>query len=213
MPTFPFAADTPWMQLAIYAIAAAIILTLLFRIPRIGGVLRGLFSVALLAFGIFIFLQQAPYHPGLSEFTARLGLDRQEVVGGEERIPMSRDGHFWAQATINGVERRMLIDSGATVTALSQQTADLVGVEADAGALPVMIRTANGTVAAKTGSVDSLAFGGIEASNLKVVIGAGLGNIDVLGMNFLSQLSSWRVEGKTLILSPAPSDPPSEVKG
>lgn len=212
MPTLPFAADTPWMQLAIYAVGAAIVLTLLFRIPRIGGLLRGLFSVALLAFGIFIFLQQAPYHPGLSEFTSRMGLDRQEVVGGEERISMSRDGHFWARVKINGVERRMLIDSGATVTALSQQTADLVGVEADAGALPVVIRTANGTVAAKTGSVDSLVFGGIEASHLKVVIGAGLGNIDVLGMNFLSQLSSWRVEGKTLILAPAPPAAASATK-
>ena len=40
------------MQLAIYAVGAAIVLTLLFRIPRIGGILRGLFSVALLAFGI-----------------------------------------------------------------------------------------------------------------------------------------------------------------
>ena len=116
---------------------------------------------------------------------------------------MSRDGHFWARATINGVERRMLIDSGATVTALSQQTAALVGVEPDAAALPVMIRTANGTIAATTGTVDSLAFGGIEARKLKVVIGAGLG-IDVLGMNFLSQLASWRVEGRSLILSPKP---------
>lgn len=199
----PIAADTPWMQLAIYAVGAAVVLTLLFRIPRIGAVLRGLFSIALLALGIFIFLQQAPYHPGLSEFTARLGLDRQEVVGGEERIPLSRDGHFWARAKINGVERRMLIDSGATVTALSQQTAALVGVEPDKAALPVMIRTANGTVTATTGTVDSLMFGGIEARKLKVVIGPGLG-VDVLGMNFLSQLDSWRVEGRTLILSPAP---------
>src|SRR3546814_19468098 len=78
------------------------------------------------------------------------------------------------------------------------------------------MRTANGTVRAETGVVDRLDLGGIEASNLKVVISPALGTIDVLGMNFLSQLASWRVEGRTLILIPhkaAPSDTsPNEVE-
>src|SRR3546814_2940963 len=45
-------------------------------------------------------------------------------------------------------------------------------------------------------------LGGITARDLKVVISPALGDIDVLGMNFLSQLASWRVEGRTLILVP-----------
>src|SRR3546814_19982574 len=63
--------------------------------------------------------QQAPFDPNLSRITASLGLDRQEVVGEEVRIPMARDGHFWATVRLNGTERRMLVDRGATVTALS----------------------------------------------------------------------------------------------
>ena len=116
---------------------------------------------------------------------------------------MALDGHFWVQADINGVRRRMLVDSGATVTALSPDTAKLAGVDADPGVVPVLIRTANGLVQARTGSVESLKIGEIEASNLKVVVSPSIGTIDVLGMNFLSQLASWRVEGRTLILSPA----------
>src|SRR3546814_4577440 len=42
-------------------------------------------------------------------------------------------------------------------------------------------------------------LGGITARDLKVAISPALGDIDVLGMNFLSQLASWRVEGRTLI--------------
>jgi aspartyl protease family protein len=40
------------------------------------------------------------------------------------------------------------------------------------------------------------------ARNLKVVTALGLGELDVLGMNFLSRLQSWRVEGNTLVLVP-----------
>ena len=196
-----------WQQWALYAVAAAVLLTLLFRIPRIGPALRGIFSLAILAFGLFLILQQAPFDPNLSRLTERLGLDRQEVSGREVRIRMSPDGHFWARARINGVERRLLIDSGATVTALSVESARLAKVDEDTAPVPVGLRTANGLVMARTGSIETLDLGGIEAKNLKVVISPTLGPLDVLGMNFLSQLAAWRVEGRTLILTPKPAAP------
>lgn len=198
----PLTTDLPWTQLAIYAVGAALILMLLFKIPYVGRVIRALFSFALLAFGIFLILQQAPFDPNLSRITASLGLDRQEVVGEEVRIPMARDGHFWATVRLNGTERRMLVDSGATVTALSTATARAAGVEADATLVPLLMKTANGTVRADAGTLNRLEIGGIEARKLKVVISPGLGDTDVLGMNFLSELQSWRVEGRTLVLKP-----------
>jgi aspartyl protease family protein len=198
----PLTTDLPWTQLAIYAVGAALILMLLFKIPYVGRVFRALFSFALLAFGIFLILQQAPFDPNLSRITASLGLDRQEVVGKEVRIPMARDGHFWATVRLNGTERRMLVDSGATVTALSVATARAAGVNADATLVPLLMKTANGTVRADAGTLDRLEIGGIEARKLKVVISPGLGDTDVLGMNFLSELQSWRVEDRTLILTP-----------
>ncbi|OWQ98331.1 retropepsin-like aspartic protease family protein [Sphingopyxis witflariensis] len=198
----PLTTDLPWTQLAIYAVGAALILMLLFKIPYVGRVIRGLFSFALLAFGIFLILQQAPFDPNLSRITASLGLDRQEVVGEEVRIPMARDGHFWATVRLNGIERRMLVDSGATVTALSTATARAAGVDADATLVPLLMKTANGTVRADAGTLDRLEIGGIEARKLNVVISPGLGDTDVLGMNFLSELQSWRVEDRTLILTP-----------
>lgn len=203
----PVSADLPWETLAAYAVGAALILVILFKLPYVGRVLRGLFSFALLAFGIFLVLQQAPFDPNLSRITASLGLDRQQIVGDEVRIPMARDGHFWAEVEINGTKRRMLVDSGATVTALSPATASAVGVEADATLVPMLMKTANGTVRADAGTVEMLTIGGIDARNLKVVISPGLGDTDVLGMNFLSKLAAWRVEGRTLILDPKRETP------
>lgn len=191
-----------WQHLALYAIAAAVLLMLLQRIPYVGRIIRFAFSAGLLAFLIFVFLQQAPYNPALSGLTQRFGLDDQQVAGKELHVRMSPDGHFWVVASINGVKRRMLIDSGATVTAISDGTAQAARVEAVTGIAPVILRTANGLAPARTGAIDELRVGNIVARNLRIVTSPGLGTIDVLGMNFLSRLESWRVEGRTLVLVP-----------
>ena len=201
--TIPQISTNPeWMQLALYAGGAAVLLILIFNIPYIGRILRSLFSFGILAFCLFLLFQQAPFDPNLSRLNDQLGLDSQQVSGEEVRIRISRDGHFWANATINGVERRMLIDSGATITAISADTAQRAAVDKSANLLPVVLQTANGAVQAETGTIDSLILGNIEARDLNVVISPALGNMDVLGMNFLSQLASWGVQDGTLILVP-----------
>jgi len=191
-----------WQHLALYAIAAALIIMLLQRIPVVGRVIRFAISLGLFAFLIFILLSQAPYQPELSRLTSRLGLDDQRVSGKELHVNMSPDGHFWVVASINGVRTRMLIDSGATVTAISERTARAAGVDTGTSLAPVMLRTANGVAPGQTGSVDELRIGNIVARNLKIVTAPGLGGLDVLGMNFLSRLDSWRVQGQTLVLVP-----------
>jgi aspartyl protease family protein len=191
-----------WQHLALYAIAAALIIMLLQRIPVVGRVIRFAISLGLFAFLIFILLSQAPYQPELSRLTSRLGLDDQRVSGKELHVNMSPDGHFWVVASINGVRTRMLIDSGATVTAISERTARAAGVDTGTSLAQVMLRTANGVAPAQTGTVDELRVGNIVARNLKIVTAPGLGGLDVLGMNFLSRLDSWRVQGQTLVLVP-----------
>jgi len=197
----PMAAGPDWQHLAIYAVGIAVIVLLLQRLPYVGRIIRFLFSFAILAFAVFLLLQQAPYQPTLARLTETLGLNNQTVSGKELRVRMSPDGHFWVNAKINGVERPMLIDSGATVTALSTDTARASGVDTGMGLAPVVLRTANGATPAETGTVDELRVGNIVARDLKVVSAPGL-DLDVIGMNFLSELESWRVEGGTLVLVP-----------
>lgn len=191
-----------WQHLAVYAVAAALVIMLLQRLPYVGRFIRFVFSAGLLAFLIYLVLQQAPYQPELARFTDRLGLDDQQVAGKELRVRMASDGHFWVDASINGVRRRMLIDSGATITALSDGTAHAARVESATGLTPVVLRTANGATPAQVGAIDELRVGNIVARNLRIVTAPGLGDLDVLGMNFLSKLESWRVEGRTLVLVP-----------
>lgn len=191
-----------WQHLLIYALGAAFLIMILQRLPYVGRLFRFAFSLGLLAFFIFVLLQQAPYQPELARFTDKLGLDDQQVAGRELRVKMSPDGHFWVVAQINGVPRRMLIDSGATITAVSEATARQARVDTGVGISPVVLQTANGPATARTGKVDEIRIGNIVARNLRIVTSRGLGSLDVLGMNFLTKLQSWRVEEGTLILVP-----------
>jgi len=191
-----------WQPLLVYAGIAALLLMALQRLPVVGRYIRFAFSATLLAFMIFLVLQMAPYQPELSRITGRLGLDDQQVAGGELRVPMAADGHFWVRASVDGIERPMLIDSGATITALSAATARAANIDTSSGIAPIVLQTANGAAPARAGRIDELRVGNIVARNLRVVTSPGLGNMDVLGMNFLSRLQSWRVEGQTLILVP-----------
>ncbi|WP_136161529.1 retropepsin-like aspartic protease family protein [Sphingomonas flavalba] len=129
-------------------------------------------------------------------------LTGSQTVGNTLRLPMSDDGHFWVSASVNGRSQRFLIDSGATTTALSAATARAAGVAVDDGALPVLLNTANGVVRARRGKIERFDVGPITARDLSVVIAPEFGNTNVIGMNFLTTLKSWRVEGRSLVLEP-----------
>jgi aspartyl protease family protein len=185
------------------AIFVAVVLVLLvLRIRFVRAAASMALTAGLLTLFVVMLAQRAPYDPLLSRIAGRLAPETQQVVGRELRIPMASDGHFWAHARIDGIERRMLIDSGATVTALSAATARAAGLSPETGIAPVVLQTANGTIAAKTASIGTLRLGDIAARDLPVVVSPAFGDMDVLGMNFLSRLQSWRVEGGTLILVP-----------
>jgi len=125
------------------------------------------------------------------------------VVSGETlRIPMSDDGHFWVRGMVNGTEQRFLVDSGATTVVLSADAVQEAGIALDEDQFASMIQTANGTVAAHRIRIDRLAVGPIARNDVAAVTAAEFGEMNVLGMNFLSTLSAWGVEGRTLILKP-----------
>ena len=123
-----------------------------------------------------------------------------ETRGQEIRIRRADDDHFWLDGDINGQPVRFLVDSGATVTTLSRGTAARVGVQVDGG-FGVMVNTANGATVMDRGQAESLVVCPIQRSGLAVHVSRDEGDgVNVIGMNFLSSLSAWGVEGNTLVL-------------
>ena len=123
------------------------------------------------------------------------------VQQGEEiRIPMAIDGHFWVDGELNGESVRFLIDSGATMTTIGRETALQTGVEVSE-TRDQLVRTGNGIIRVSTGRADTLQVGAIERQDMALHV-ADNENLNVLGMNFLSSLQRWGVEGRWLILVP-----------
>ena len=126
----------------------------------------------------------------------------QQTSGETLRIRLDDDGHFWVDGQVNGRAVRFLVDSGATVTTLSRVTAERVGVAGDGG-FPVRVETAGGTMLFERGRAERLSVGPIAREDLAVHIASTQADdINVIGMNFLRTLSSWGVEGRTLVLRP-----------
>jgi aspartyl protease family protein len=182
------------------------------RAPMIGRTLRMASTLGLMGILVLVVLQLSRMDPRFELAVPELGLPEQVVEGGETRVPLARDGHFWLRAELNGQPANFLVDTGATLTAISQDTADAAGIEPREGGLPVRMQTANGSVAADMTTIDELRFGNVAARGLDAIIAPGLGPTNVIGMNLLSRLASWRVEGDTMILVPNHPQPAVEVR-
>ena len=189
------------LQLALWSLLPIVLGAMLRRtLPFLSGALRlvghlGLFVALMLA---ALQLMQVPLDFG------PIGADQPEqtMTGSETRVHLARDGHFWVQAQANGTVQRLLVDTGATLTTLSAGAADDMGAVPDPEGNRIMLTTANGTTQAELGIIPTLRIGNVVVHHLPIAVAPGMTETNVLGMNFLSQLASWRVEGHTLILVP-----------
>ena len=180
-------------------------------VPALGKMLRFASTLGLMGILVLVVVQLSRTDPRFDLAVPQFGYPQQVVEGGETRVQLSRDGHFWLRAELNGHPARFLVDTGATVTAISPDTAVAAGLEERSGGLPVRMQTANGTIAAQMTSIDELRFGNVTARGLDAIIAPGLGPTNVIGMNLLSRLASWRVEGDTMILVPHHPQPELEA--
>lgn len=119
------------------------------------------------------------------------------------RILMGADGHFHVDARVNGHNVNFMIDSGATTSVMSQTDARAANVVIDETGFPVAIETANGMTMMRRAQIGTLDLGGITRRGHAILMSADADDeVNLLGMNFLSSLKSWRVEGREMILEP-----------
>jgi aspartyl protease family protein len=118
--------------------------------------------------------------------------------GKETRIPMAIDGHFWVDARLNGHSVKFLVDSGATTTTVDRNTARRAEIEISPHR-DQYVRTGNGVIRVASAQADELTIGGITRRDVALEI-ADNDDLNVLGMNYLSSLSRWGVEGRWLVL-------------
>ncbi|WP_340589326.1 retropepsin-like aspartic protease family protein [Erythrobacter alti] len=197
---------------ALIAMVAGVLGSVLMkRVPVAGRILRTGSTLGLVAVLGLVVLQLSRLDPRFSLAVPEIGYPEQVVEGSETRIPVHFDGHYWLEAEINGHRAAFMVDTGATLTAVSQATADAAGLEKNDGGIPIALQTANGTVAAYMTNIDDMRFGNVAARGLDAVIAPGLGETNVIGMNLLSRLASVRIEQDELILTPNNPQAPLEL--
>ena len=205
----------PQSGLLVIAVAALILGWLGGALARreffVGRVLSTGSTLVLCGVLVLIVLQLARLDPRFDVAMSEVGLPEQSVVGGETRVELAPDGHYWLNAEVNGVPARFLVDTGATLTAISADTARRAGLEQRRDRMPVTMTTANGTITVPSTTVDELRFGNVAAFGLDAVIAPNIGETNVVGMNLLSRLAQWRVEQGTLVL--VPNNPQSQEIG
>lgn len=110
-------------------------------------------------------------------------------------------GHFTVETSVDGRRLRMLVDTGASIVALSQEDALAAGIRPFPSDYKERIATANGDVAVARVRIREIRVGEIYARDVEaVVVPAGRLGTSLLGMSFLRQLRGFDIAGNRLTL-------------
>jgi aspartyl protease family protein len=142
--------------------------------------------------------EPAPDAAEIAEADAKLAaLHQDQWSAGEEVLPRAGDGHFYADVSVNGTSAHMLVDTGASIVALTGEDAAAMGVEWNEDDVQPVAQGANGAVYGVNVVLEQVQLGQIEAQNVQaVVVPEGLG-ISLLGQSFLSKVNHVEVaDGK-----------------
>ena len=183
-----------------YVMAAVFVASSLIGMRQpIGKTLKmALAWVAIFGVGFLLFSFRSEFS-GVGQRLKAEAMGTPILDGQQIRIPIADDGHFWVAAKLNGRDVRFMVDSGASVTTVSRETALVAGVPI--GNEHVIVNTANGPARATKAYAEQLQIGSIEKTDFPIDITEN-DDTNLLGMNFLSSLQGWRVEGSYLVLQP-----------
>jgi len=106
------------------------------------------------------------------------------------------DGQYRAEALINGEKVNVLVDTGATGVAISQNIADKLKLSSiDA----IRTNTANGDSVGYMVRLHSVKLGGVDANDVSAMIAPGLDGDVLLGMSFLNRMDVRLYKGEMTI--------------
>jgi len=120
----------------------------------------------------------------------------------EVRISADRVGQYLTDVEVNGARlSRMMVDTGATLVALSYEDAASAGLFPAPADYKYQVNTANGVAHVARVRLNDVRIGKIVVHDIDAVVGErGALSGSLLGMTFLSRLSKFSVESGALVL-------------
>ncbi len=124
------------------------------------------------------------------------------TADGSVELRATSGGHFLADATIDGVTVRLLVDTGATTMSLAPDDAERIGFDLDALSYDRPVRTANGRTFVAPVRLDRVELGSITVRDIGATVHRDGLDQSLLGMNFLDRLRGFERRGDILTLHP-----------
>lgn len=142
--------------------------------------------------------------PAAADSAAAIAASAQPEPGwGAIDVSLDRqgDGHFYASVRIDSRDYRMLVDTGASVIALTGEDARAMGFRWDSSDLYPVARGAGGVVMGVGIMLGEVSVGDHSARNVDaVIVPEGL-PVSLLGQSYLAQVGNVAISHDTLTLS------------
>ncbi len=133
---------------------------------------------------------------------ARRTADLEQPSYRKVALRADRLGHFQADATVNGRAVPVIVDTGATTVALTEDSARRLGIALQRSDYTLPISTANGVIPAAPVMLSEVRIGGVSVRNVQAVVVSGDAlPVNLLGMTFLSRLTKFEIGGGQLVLT------------
>jgi aspartyl protease family protein len=107
------------------------------------------------------------------------------------------DGHFYVNAQVNGAQVRFMVDTGASIVALTPADAQRAGIARPSERTTA--RGAGGTIEVMPVMIDRIAIGPLEARDVRGAVVEEVG-VSLLGQSFLEEVGSVEIRGDTMVL-------------
>ena len=143
----------------------------------------------------------APQPLRMARFEAE-GFASHAPAPGSGAVAKGADGHFWADAQVNGQPVHFLVDTGATAVALTPEDAERLGFKAADLKYGYSVTTAGGASHAAAVTLTSVSVNGARLENVQaLVVSDGL-DVSLLGMSYLGRLTRFEATRDTLRFEP-----------
>lgn len=179
----------------------------------LGEAMSWVAAASILAFGILHFDEirsatnaalglPTPAEVAAAEEAARRSPGPSASSGGQVELRAERSGHFHTEAEINGRPVEVMVDTGATLVALSYEDAESAGIYLKPQDFTHGVSTANGRAKVAPVTLGRVSIGDITVRNVQAVVSEpGRLSTSLLGMSFLGRLSRFEMRSGTLHLA------------
>jgi aspartyl protease family protein len=174
--------------------------------PKPRSMAKAFLPVIIAAAMIGVMLPSAKHRPAAPATAANpLGVKSSYHIGGsggsggETRLSRMENGHFYAEASVNGQPVHLVVDTGATSVALTVADAQRIGIPFSTSEFDVIGSGASGPVRGKSIELDRVDVDGKEVVHVRGAILEGL-DVSLLGQSYLSRIGGVQMTGDVMVL-------------